>query len=198
MEHLPAERLGPMFLLALTTALRPGEAAGVLWEDVDLEAGTIHVSHAVRLEKGRPVVVDALKTASSYRALKLPRPAVEAMRAHRARQARERLAAASWSDDRLVFATRVGTPLSPANVRRELRDVCRRAGVPEVLPNELRHTGASLMVDAGASLHEVADVMGHTTTRMLDATYRHRLRDTVDTAATVMDGLFDRASGAER
>jgi len=188
--HLDDDRLGAMFLTMLTVGLRPGEAAGICWTDLDLDAATLTVRHAVRLDKGRPVVTDELKTTASRRTLKLPEPTVTALRVHKAAQAAERLAATRWADGRLVFATRVGTPLSPANARRQLAALCRAAGVPVINPNELRHTSASILSDAGVPLEQVADQLGHTNTRMLDQTYRHRVRPSIDAAASVMDNLL--------
>jgi integrase len=192
-EQLEYERLGPMFLLSMTTAIRPGEAAGVLWDDLDLdEDPVLHVRHAVRVEDKKAVLTDELKTAESYRSIELPAITVAALRQHKAAQATEALAAAVWNNDGgLAFTSRSGTPLSPPNVRRELREICERANVPALTPNELRHTGASLMSDAGVPLERIADTMGHTSTRMLEATYRHRIRPSIDAAASVMDGLFD-------
>lgn len=189
-DQLRHERLGPMFLLAMSVALRPGEASGVLWEDLDLEGGLLTVRHAVRTENARAVLVDSLKTKGSHRTLRLPAPVVEALRAHRKTQAAARLSSPTWEDARLVFSTSRGTPLEASNVRRELEGICKRAGVPVISPNELRHTGASLLVDAGVPIEQVADLMGHTTTRMLDETYRHRVRSSVDAAVEVMDALL--------
>ena len=86
-------------------------------------------------------------------------------------------------------------------MRRALRAAIRRANddpeldpeaTPElVIPSDFtpyefgRHTAASLAVDAGASPYEVADLLGHTTTRMLDRHYRHRVDEIVDTAAKI-------------
>lgn len=47
-------------------------------------------------------------------------------------------------------------------------------------PNELRHTAATLLVDTGMRLEEVADFLGHKDTSMLIETYRHRAKRVVD------------------
>ncbi len=60
----------------------------------------------------------------------LPRSAIEALRAHRTRQAEERLAAAdAWLDNGLVFTTKIGTPLEPRNVLRRFELLAERAGL---------------------------------------------------------------------
>ena len=75
------------------------------------------------------------------------------------------------------------------NVRRELTKRASRR-VPEITPHELRHTAASLMVDDGQALEQVADYLGRRSTRMLESTYRHRVRPSADAAVETMDRVF--------
>ena len=186
------EHLSPMLRFGLLTGLRPGELFGMLWDDVDLERRLLVVCHGVRMEGNRAVLVPMLKTSSSYRTLGLPTLAVHELRRHKVRQSEQRLSATSWGDERLVFASRAGTVLYARNVRRELQKACVAAGVPEITPHELRHTAASLMVDDGQALEQVADYLGHGSTRMLDSTYRHRVRPSADAAVETMDRVFGR------
>ncbi len=184
------ERYAALFAMSLTIGLRPGEAAGVLWTDLDLVHGTVNVAHAVRYEAAKPVIVDELKTSASRRTIALPAVVVDMLKAHRKTQTVDILAARQWGDDRIVSPTRHGTPLAPSNMRRELARICDAAGVPAILPNELRHTAASIMSDAGVPLEQIADVLGHETTRMLDLTYRHRVRPSIAAAVAPMDALL--------
>jgi integrase len=192
-----SERNGAMFAMALRLGLRPGEAAGLYWSDVDLESGTVNVTRGVRLTKGTAEVVDDLKTQGAKRTLALPGDLVVQLAAHKRSQNAERLAASSWIDDRLVFASPTGNVLSPPNVRRQLADLCKTLEAkrkvedpngepfPTLRPNELRHSCASYLSDQGVPNEVIADVLGHTSTRMVDQTYRHRLRPVVDVTRTV-------------
>lgn len=177
------ERNGLMFALMLRLGLRPGEAAGLFWSDLD--DGVVNVTRAVQLdEHGNASIADELKTAASKRTLAIPTDLVDWIADHRRQQVAERLAAESWADDRLVFASVRGSVLNPANVRRHLDECCHSAGIRRTAPNELRHSCASLLSDSGVSNEQIADLLGHTTTRMVDSTYRHRLRPVVSIAAT--------------
>jgi integrase len=102
-----------------------------------------------------------------------------------------------WQDLGLVFPTSRGTLLDPANLRRALRTVTELAGLGRWHPHELRHSAASLLSAAGVPLEEVADVLGHTSTRVTSATYRHRTTPTVDAAAGPMEALFRSAAEAK-
>ena len=183
-------RLEAMFVVMLAIGLRPGEAAGLTWDGVDIDTGRIAVRHGVRVEDNRAVLVDELKTARSRRTIDLPLFASESLRRHRAAQLKERLAARSWDDDRLVFTTTVGTVLDPRNVARILTKLTEAVGLGHWSPNELRHSAASLLSAAGVPLEHIADVLGHTSTRMLEQTYRHSVQPSITAAAAPMEALL--------
>jgi hypothetical protein len=72
------------------------------------------------------------KTPKSRRTLALPRKCVEALREHRARQAKDRMSAGPlWQENDLVFASAVGTPQDDHNVRRQFRVITEAAGAGE-------------------------------------------------------------------
>lgn len=107
----------------------------------------------------------------------LPAVAVDALRGHRERQSAERVAAGElWSDQGLVFCSQVGTPLDPANLRKRFARWARRAGIDgNVVPYLVRHSAASLLLDAGASIEDAADLLGDDP-QTLYRHYRHRVR----------------------
>lgn len=187
---LEGEPLGAMYALMGTLGLRPGEAAGLRWDAVDLESGAVSIRSAVRLDRSRPSVVDDLKTRQARRTLTAPPLVIGMLRKHRHAQSVRRLEATRWDDDSLVFATSVGTPLGPPNVRRDLDRITKAAGLPPITPNELRHTAASVLVDAGVPLDRVAQVLGHSSVRMLERTYQHAVRPSIDTASSVMESIL--------
>ncbi len=176
--------------VALTCGLRPGELLALRWRDVDLDKDLLRVEQAVVRVGGR-IELGPTKTPASRRQLRLPRATVEVLRQHRARQdAQREVLGEHWQESGLVFTTGFGTLLDPANLRRSLRQVTERAGLGRWHPHELRHSAASLLSAAGVPLEEVADVLGHMSTRVTSSTYRHLTRSTVDAAAAPMDRLF--------
>jgi integrase len=191
-EAVSDERVGNFVKLMLTTGLRPGEALGLCWDSVDLDAATLTVRRAVRLERGKARLVDEVKTKASYRTIGLAAPAVEVLRAQRRAVAETKLAARMWTvdDPGLVFPTATGPPWNLANVRHELYRVCDTAGLPRVRPHELRHTAASVLSDRGVPLELIADLLGHVDVTMVSHTYRHRVRPSVDAAVDVMNSVF--------
>ncbi len=136
------------------------------------------------------------KTPKSRRALVLPELVVEALKAHERIQADERSrAGTTWTDLDLVFPTTIGTPMSPSNLRRDLNALTEAAGLGRWSPNELRHSAASLLSASGVPLEQIADLLGHTDTRMLLKHYRHPISRTVDAAVGPMERMFGDPAG---
>jgi integrase len=191
-DAVDGERLGPCWRLMLLTGLRPGEALGLCWDAVDFNSTLLHVWRAVRVERGKARLVDTLKTAPSYRTISLPEPAVELLRRQRGAVATLRLAARMWvtDDPGLVFPTINGTPWNPKNARNELKRACAVADMPDIRPNELRHTAATILNSRGVPLELIADLLGHVDTTMLGRVYRHRARPSADAAVAPMAAVF--------
>jgi site-specific recombinase XerD len=71
---------------------------------------------------------------------------------------------------RILFATGTGARMYRAEVRTLLRRLDRAAGLPDQLaaslsPHSMRHAFATLNLDAGASLRDLQDAMGHASPR---------------------------------
>lgn len=190
---LEGERMGPYFTTLLLLGLRPGEADALAWTAVDLDAGTLTISHALqRGDGGRPLSIGPTKTKAT-RVLSLPDRVSDALRRQRSLQAQDRLAAGpDWSEDwpGLVFTTDHGTPMYPSNMRRDFARICAGAGLPRLTPYELRHSAASLLVAAGVPPFEAADLLGHSDLRMLERHYRHRLTPVVTAGPKALDAMF--------
>jgi integrase len=108
--------------------------------------------------------------------------AVTALKVHRDR---------GPSSTGLIFATRSGEPLDAANVRREFRIVCKRAGIGgNWTPRELRHSFVSLMSSSGVAVEEIARLAGRSSSRTTEVVYRRELRPALTTGAEAMDRLF--------
>jgi integrase len=67
--------------------------------------------------------------------------------------------------------------LRAANVPRQFRAVCKKAGLGDVwTPRELRQTFVSLMSDSDVAVEEFARLVGHASSKVTEAVCRHQLR----------------------
>ena len=190
-------RLGAYVILSLTTGIRTEEARALRWDHVDLDGDpdarlpvppSIAVWRSIRLHGDT-------KTEKPRRTLALPHSAVTALREHRKWQAQARLAAGPlWQDTGLVFTTSLGTALDASHVRRDLRALCKKAGIEGVwAPRELRHTFVSLMSAGDVAVEEIARLVGHASSKVTETVYRHQLRPVMTKGAEKMDVLLGQA-----
>jgi integrase len=195
LDALQSDPARPLVTTALMLGLRPGEVLGLTWADVDLDNDVVHIRRSLKRERNRLRLGD-LKTARSRRSLDLPSMVAAALREHRVAQTQMKaLHGDGWNPDNLVFPTENGTPIDPSNLRRTFTRITEAAGLGRWRPNELRHTAASLLSDAGVALERVADVLGHDGTRMTALVYRHALAPSTDAAVAPMNKLFGDTPG---
>jgi integrase/recombinase XerD len=129
-----------ILLSLLRLGLRAGEIAAITLDDIDWRAGELLVHNG----KGR-------------RQERLPLPADVGQAIVSYLQRRPRI------EDRALFL-RVVAPagaIRGSAVSAVVRCACKRAGVPSVGSHALRHTAATEMLRAGASLQEIGEVLRH-------------------------------------
>ena len=189
-------RMHAYVVLSLLTGARTEELRALRWDHVDL-VGRLDATPPVPpyIAVWRSVRAGGdTKTRQSRRTLALPTRCVEALRAQAVQQQRDRAAAGDrWHETGLVFTSRVGTPLDPAHVRRDVRTAIAGAqGVDpaEWTPREMRHSFVSLLSDSGVPLEEISRLVGHSSTAVTELVYRHQIRPVVQTGAVAMDRLF--------
>jgi integrase len=194
LAHVADGRLAAMWRLFLTTGMRRGEVAALRWQDVDLDRAALSVRQTgniiggvwtVGTPKGRG---DA--TAKSRR-LALDAGTVAALRAHRTAQLQERLAwGADWQDQGLVFVREDGSPINPSTIGQHLTVRAKQAGLPHVRVHDLRHTYATLALEAGVHPKVVSERLGHANIGITLDLYSHVSEGMDRGAADLVAGLF--------
>jgi integrase len=167
-----------LWTLAIHTGLREGELLALQWADVDLDAGTLTVRHNLVSTHGQVPRYGEPKSQTSRLTIALPAQATQALKAHKARQAEDRLAAADWAGYGLVFCSHIGTPLLRRNVLRAFKLALQRAGLPEsIRVHDLRHAHATLMLRAGVPIKTASARLGHSGITITGDLYQHVAAD---------------------
>jgi integrase len=133
--------LFPVVVLALSTGMRQGEIMNLRWEDVDLLKGRI-VLHETKNGERRVVPLRGY--------------ALELLK---------QLKQAKGTDLGLLFPSKNGR--SPMILRAPWEQALKRAGIKDYRFHDNRHSCASYLLAQGATLAQIAEVLGHKTLQMV-------------------------------
>ena len=135
-------------LMLLYTGCRRGELLALTWQDIDREAGVIHVTKKVNYATGKPVLEHRLKSDNGKRAIPILAP----------------LAAVLPKNTRigLIFGDDDGGHMIPSRWRKRWTSYAARVGIEDVTPHQFRHSFATLLYEAGVDIKVGAAYMGDT------------------------------------
>ena len=197
LEATRGKREHPLWHLLATTGLRRGEALGLTWSNVDLDAGRITIVRTlvdvIDADDDRPVWSDP-KTAAGRRSIALDPTTVAVLRTQQEVRARDRHIVGSRANpevDDLVFARADGRPYHPERLSRTFKAQVRAAGITPIRLHDLRHTWATLALQAGIPAKIVQDRLGHSTVAITLNIYSHVTPHLQEDAALKVARLLD-------
>lgn len=166
-------RHSALWWLLATTGMRRGEALGLRWSDVDLERREVRIQRAlVNVDGGRDWSTP--KTKAGRRTIVIDDDMVTALKAHRARQNAEKLAlGAGYADQDLITAQEDGQSVGPTRITEQFTRLSKRAGLPHIRLHDLRHTYATLALEAGIHPRVVQEQLGHSHVSVTLGIYSH-------------------------
>lgn len=186
--------LAALWRLALLCGLRRGELLGLMWDDLDLDRGTLAVRRTLSRGKGGSWETGQPKSASGRRQIALPASCVAALRKHRAAQLAERLRLGPvWQDTGYVFTNATGGPLHVNALIGRYERLVKAAGVPRLRFHDMRHTSATLLLAEGVHPKIVQERLGHANISMTLDRYSHVTQGMQRQAADVLDAALARA-----
>jgi integrase len=193
LDRVADESLFPAFRLAAMTGMRRGEVFGLLWRDVDLDAGKLTVHRQLRTIRGRLDHVEITKSSAGRRTIDLDAETVAALRAWRKKQLEHRLMLGKGYRDELgfVFTEPDGSPVDPESAAKVFERRVARSGLPRIRFHDLRHTHAVHLIAAGQHVKVVSERLGHTSTSFTMDRYGHVMPHLQSDAASAVAALVD-------
>jgi integrase len=180
--------LYPAFRLGAMAGLRRSEILGARWLDVDVGGANLHVVQGI-VEVDHVPTVSSLKSESSRRAVALDEETLAVLVAHRLEQVERhpRLPA-----NALLFAKEDGSPLHPSLFSYFFQQAVKQAGVPRIRLHDVRHTHATLALQAGVHPKVISERLGHASIGITLDLYSHVLpslqREAADAVAALVAG----------
>jgi len=198
--HQIEDPLTELFEVLICTGMRKGEALGLHWADVDLDARLLFVRHTLIAVDNSRLAFNSPKTTGSRDWIALSARAVDALRQRARRHRRQALTGAAYHDLGLVFCRPDGQPLRPEYVLHHFYDLTEAAGLPRIRVHDLRHLAATIMITAGVPLAMVSKTLRHSTLSTTVDIYGHLTRqaaqDAVDATAAALDNAEHKARKA--
>lgn len=177
-------------LLALRTGMRRGEIFALRWADVDLTRCVAQVTRSLQQTKSGLSFKEP-KSAKGRRQLALSPETVTALKAHKARQAAQRLLlGGGYAEGDLVCARFDGTPVRPNTFSGAFKSYVARRGFTTMRFHDLRHTHASLLLKGNIHPKVVSERLGHATIGITLDTYSHLLPGMQEVAALSIDAAL--------
>ncbi len=141
-KESPNKTLYLCVMLALSTGMRQGELMGLKWQDVNLKDGFV-ILHETKNGERRRVPITGLALSLLKEHAKIKR-----------------------IDTPLLFPS-PSKPQQPIELRKAFLNTLERAGIDDFHWHDLRHCTASYLAMNGASLAEIAEILGHKTLQMV-------------------------------
>ncbi|WP_293677743.1 site-specific integrase, partial [Streptococcus sp. UBA632] len=156
-----------LYLTLLATGLRIGEAVALEWSDIDLDNGVIDVNKTLN----NRIEINSPKSMASYRQISIDKATILMLKQYKNRQHVK-----AWElgrSEKVVFSNFTDKYIDPNNIRNQLYKHFKNAGVPNVRFHGLRHTHATLMLNAGMSPKDLQHRLGHSNITMTLNIYVH-------------------------
>lgn len=191
-----AREMGPQpsafYTLALETGMRKAELCGLKWKDVDLDHRTIDVVRQLRKPGAEPLYGPPKNGRS--RVIHISERAVQLLYGHKRAQAELKIAnRIIYRDHGLAFCKEwsalgrndhLGEPLQMNNLgQREFAQLIKKAGVKTITFHGMRHTCATLALEANVPAKVVQERLGHKDISVTLDTYTHALESMQQDAA---------------
>ena len=194
------DRYYAAWYLTATTGLRRGEALGLRWADLNLQTGRASIRQTL-VCVNHEVQISSPKTTNSRRAIALDQGTIAVILGHRdAQAARKADVGDAWPDHDLILTLTDGRPIHPERFSREFDRRIKRWGLPRIRLHDLRHTWATLALQAGVHPKVVSERLGHANISITLDTYSHvtpaMQEDAAETVAEFIRLETERGPGA--
>lgn len=169
-----------IFLILAYTGMRVGELVALKWKEIDFKNHTINITKTYYNPTSNTTKFMLLppKTKKSKRKITVDEDVIEALRQHKENQdkLKKRLGEA-YLDEGFIFAKtdrQFGYPIVVKTVQLKMKKLLELAGLnTELTPRSLRHTHTSLLAEAGVTLEQIMDRLGHSDDKTTKNVYLH-------------------------
>ncbi|GGL58016.1 tyrosine-type recombinase/integrase [Sporolactobacillus putidus] len=185
-----------LVLFALATGAREGEIAGLEWQHINLQAGTVLIEQAAVRIVGKGIAIKSTKSGHE-RLVNLPAFVMDCLNKFKDERDQEKDdSGETWVHEwngkpcDFVFSPEngFGKPMRPESISQWWRRFLSRKGLKHIKFHALRHTSVSLLIDEKVPMKDISERAGHSSGIGITMdTYGHLLEDSDKRAAQSLD-----------
>ncbi|MFC7688160.1 site-specific integrase [Ureibacillus sp. GCM10028918] len=163
-----------LFRLLAYSGMRKGEALALTWNDVNFKDNEIRINKALSRGENN-LYVKTTKTKSSIRTIPMDKKTIDILQQWKKLQKQDNLMLGknALQPKQLVFSNENNDYLQPTKTRKWMRQVQQKYNLEKITTHGLRHTHCSLLFEAGASIKEVQERLGHSDIKTTMNIYTH-------------------------
>ena len=175
-----------MYELLLTTGIRRGECFGLQWGDIDFTNKTICIERNVTYTAQNGITVGLPKTATGIRKIPITERVLSLLTDYKTSE--ERLF--TRTNETFLFHSDTSPllPRDPTYITKHMKKFIKKIGLPDMSPRDLRHTCASILLESGADIKSVQDILGHSDA---STTLNFYVRSNIDAMRNATEKAFD-------
>ena len=164
-----------LFRLLAFSGIRKGEALALTWNDLDFVSESVTINKTLTRGLENRLIIQAPKTASGKRSIALDPITLAMLNTWRKRQAMDflKLGFNTMSGEQLIFPNTKNEFMCPTKPDKKLSRIIEQNDLKRITIHGFRHTHCSLLFEAGASIKEVQDRLGHSDIKVTMNIYAH-------------------------
>jgi len=182
------------FRLLAYSGMRKGEALALQWKDIDFTKSEIRINKALAKGKNSKLYLKTTKTGTT-RTIKMDMETMKILALWKKQQQKEYLTLGfnTLNNEQLVVSNEINTFVQPTKTRKWLVRILEKYNLKPITTHGLRHTHCSLLFEAGASLKEVQDRLGHSDIKTTMDIYTHLTPEAKSGAIQKFDNYLNRS-----
>lgn len=164
-----------LFRLLAFTGFRKGEVLALEWKDIDFNQSTVTVNKTLARGEDNKLIIQSPKTKTSFRTVSVDPGTMQLLKEWRKEQATDflKLGFNTMNPSQVVFTTYKNEYMQLATVTNRINKIIKKHDLKVITVHGLRHTHCSLLFEAGASIQEVKERLGHSDIKTTMNIYTH-------------------------
>lgn len=181
-----------LFRLLAYSGMRRGEALALTWNDLDFTANELRINKALSLGKDNQLYVKSTKTGDA-RTISMDPKTMDVLKEWKKQQKQEYLVLGfnTMQPKQLVFSNEQNKHMQLTKNRKWIVHIQNKYKLGKITTHGLRHTHCSLLFEAGASLKEVQDRLGHSDVKTTMNIYAHVTKKAKEEAIQKFSSFMD-------